>query len=90
MARRVLDTTDINIKRESLIQKGHLTRKDITVFVPCGRGTASKIYNSIREEVKAEGLENCQDVILAKRILKYMGLTAESVHAAAKIERRGS
>ena len=89
MARRKLDTKNINIKREELIQKGYLTRKEIMIFVPCGGNTASKIYQTIREEVKMEGLENCQNVILAKRMLDFMGLTAESIHAAAKLERKG-
>lgn len=86
MARRKLDTSNINTTRLALIQRGYLTQSDVKDFVPCGKNKAAEIYKGIRESVKAEGLENCSDVILAKRILKFLGLTAEGVIAAAKLE----
>lgn len=86
MARRKLDISNLNTTRLALIQKGHLTQSDIKAFVPCGKNKAAEIYNTIRNNVKSEGLENCSRVILAKRILNYMGLTVEGVTAAAKLE----
>lgn len=89
MARRKLDTSKINIRRLELIRKGHLNRAEIKEFVPCGKNKAGQIYKEIRQEVETEGLENCCDVILVGRILKYCGLTVEGVKAAAKLESRG-
>jgi hypothetical protein len=89
MPRRKLDTSMINTKRLELIHKGHLTVGDVKEFVPCGHNKASQIFKEIRQEVKDEGLENCSNVILVKRILKYLGLTVEGVTAAAKLESRG-
>lgn len=89
MARRKLDTSKINTRRLELINKGHLNRAEIKEFVPCGKNKAGEIYKKIRQEVEAEGLENCCDVILVGRILKYCGLTVEGVRAAAKLESRG-
>ena len=76
----------INVKRLELLNKGFLTLKDIKEFVPCGTPKAREIYNSIRQEVEMEGLENCDQIILAKRILKFMGLTATDIRTAAKTE----
>ncbi len=89
MARRRLDTSYINTTRLELIGKGYLTHKDVMAFVPCGKNKATQIFNEIRKQVKAEGLENHSQVILAKRILNYMGLTTESIKAGAKLESRG-
>lgn len=86
MPRKILDTSNINMTRLSIIQKGYLAQKDIQAFVPCGKNKAAQIFNEIRSDVKSEGLENCSRVILAKRILSYMGLTAEGITAAAKLE----
>lgn len=79
----------LNQKRMGLLAKGYLDKSDIKVFVPCGNVKAREIYNSIRNQVTSEGLENLREVILAKRILKFMGLTTESIKAAAKAERKG-
>lgn len=89
MPRRKLDTSHINTTRLSIIQKGYLTQKDIKEFVPCGKDRAGAIYREIRGQIKAEGLENNSNVILAKRILTYLGLTKESIIAGAKMERKG-
>lgn len=87
MPERKLDTSNINCKRLVLIQKGFLNQVDISQFVPCGHNKAGQIYKAIREDVKTEGLENCSNVILVKRLLDYMGLTVASVAAAAKQEK---
>ena len=76
----------INVKRLELLNKGFLTLKDIKEFVPCGAPKAKEIYDSIRAEVESEGLENCDQIILAKRMLKFMGLTANEVRINAKTE----
>lgn len=89
MARKKLDTSKLNIRRLELINKGHLNRAEIKEFVPCGKNKAGEIYKEIRKEVEAEGLENCYDVILVGRLLKYCDLTVEGVKAAAKIESKG-
>lgn len=89
MPKRKLDTSNINTTRLSLIRKGYLTRNDIQAFVPCGKDRAAVIYKEIRKQIKAEGLENHSRVILAKRILSYLGLTMESITAGAKLESRG-
>lgn len=89
MARRRLDTSNINTTRLELISKGYLTHMDVMAFVPCGKNKATQILKEIRKQVKAEGLENHSRVILAKRILNYMGLTVESIKAGAKLESRG-
>lgn len=89
MPRKKLDTSKINTKRLELIHKGHLTVSDVKEFVPCGKNRATQIFREIRKEIKDEGYENCSNVILVKRILKYLDLTVESVTAAAKLESRG-
>ena len=86
MARRKLDTSNINTVRLAFIQRGYLTKADVKAFDPCGKNKAAEIYQKIRKEVRTEGLENCRDVILAKRMLKFLGLTTEGVISAAKLE----
>lgn len=86
MPRRTFDTSKINQTRMKYIRKGYLTRTEVAKFVPCGSTKASKIYHQIREEVEAEGLENCFNVILVKRLLDFMGLTVKEVKEAAKSE----
>ena len=51
----------------------------------------SKGYLTQQEvrEFVAEGLENCSNVILAKRILKFIGLSVKDIEIAAKLESRG-
>lgn len=83
-----MDTTYLNSNRLSILATGYLRVKDIAEFIPCGRGTASKIFRQIRKQTEAEGFENCQKVILAQRILKYTGLTMEGIKAAAKLEKK--
>lgn len=89
MPKRKLDTSKINTTRLAIIRKGYLTPKDISAFVPCGKNKACEIYHEIRNQVKAEGLENHNQVILAKRMLSHLGLTVESITTGAKLESRG-
>lgn len=74
----------LNHDRLVLLQKGFLQKKDIAVFVPCGRTKAKEIYEDIRGRVKAEGFENVRNVIHVKRLLDYMGLKASDIERAAK------
>ncbi|NCU30356.1 hypothetical protein EOM57_00975 [Candidatus Saccharibacteria bacterium] len=90
MARRKLDTSNISTIRLSIVTKGYLDKSDVMAFVPCGKDKARDIFNRIRDDVKGKGLENCREVILAKRMLDYMGLSTESIEKAAKLESRGS
>lgn len=89
MPRKKLDTSNINTVRLEIIGKGYLSKTDIMAFVPCGKDKAKEIFNIIRSGVKADGLENCREVILVKRMLDYMGLSKESIKEAAKLESRG-
>lgn len=76
-----------NVRREELINKGYLNKSEIREFIPCGYKKACQIYDEIREKNKAEGIENLSDVVLAKRVLPYIGMSAKEVSAAAKQER---
>lgn len=89
MPKRKLDTSNINTRRLEILKKGYLTPGDIKAFVPCGNGKAGDIYRAIRAQIEAEGLENHSRVILAGRILDYMGLSMESIKAGAKLEKGG-
>ncbi len=86
MSRRAIDTSTINQTRMKYINKGYLTCGEVAKFVPCGANKASKIYHQIRNQVEAEGLENCFNVILVSRLLDFMGLTVKAVKEAAKNE----
>lgn len=88
MPKRKLDTSNISTVRLGIIAKGYLDKTDIMAFVPCGKDKAKEIYDKIRESVKKDGLENCRNVILAKRMLAYMGLSMESIKEAARLERK--
>ncbi len=77
---------NLNIKRFELIKKGFLTKGEIQEFVPCGYNKACAIYNEIRNTVKKEGYENLADVVLAKRVLDILGMTAAEVRKNAEIE----
>lgn len=90
MPRRRLDTSNISTIRLGIVTKGYLDKSDIMAFVPCGKDKAKVIFNKIRSNVRNDGLENCREVILAKRMLDYMGLSNETIKEAAKLERRGS
>lgn len=76
-----------NIRREELIAKGYLNKREIREFIPCGYKRASLIYDEIRDKNKAEGVENLFEVVLAKKVLPYIGMTLKEVSAAAKLER---
>lgn len=89
MPKRKLDTSNIGTVRLRILAKGYLDKSDIMAFVPCGKDKAKVIYDKICKDVKKDGLENCRNVILAKRMLAYMGLTPESIKEAARLESRG-
>ena len=86
MPRKIIDTSKINQTRLQYINKGYLTCSEVAKFVPCGSTKASRIYHQIRNQVEAEGLENCFNVILVNRLLDFMGLTAKEIKEAAKRE----
>lgn len=86
MPRKIIDTTKINQTRLQYINKGYLTCSEVDKFVPCGSTKASRIYHQIRNQIEAEGLENCFNVILVNRLLDFMGLTAKEIKEAAKRE----
>ena len=84
MPRKIIDTSKINQTRLQYINKGYLTCSEVAKFVPCGSTKASRIYHQIRNQIEAEGLENCFNVILVNRLLDFMGLTAKEIKEAAK------
>ena len=76
-----------NIRREELLHKGFLSIKEIREFIPCGPEKASQIYHEIRKKNTSEGVENLFEVVLAKKVLPYIGMTKAEVSSAAKVER---
>ncbi len=82
------DTPDLNIRRLEIISKGFLNKKEIREFVPCGQKRANEIYDEIRKSVKKEGFENLSDVILSKRMLKFLDLSIADIRANAKYEQQ--
>ena len=78
MSRRAIDTSTINQTRMKYINKGYLTCGEVAKFVPCGANKASKIYHQIRNQVEAEGLENCFNVILVSRLFGFHGINSKS------------
>lgn len=70
--------------------KGYLYKKDIIKFMPCGSSSAALIFHDIRRKVEQEGYENCRDVILAKRMLDYIGTDLPTLMQLAKIEKENN
>lgn len=78
-----VDPDQLVIDRYNLMRKGFLNRKEVMAFIPCGPKTANKIIDGIRKEVTLEGYENLDDnLILAKRIIAYVGLTEKKIESA--------
>ena len=80
---RKVDPDQLIVDRYNLMRKGFLNRKEVMAFVPCGTKTANMIVDDIRKEVVLEGYENLdENLILAKRIIAYLGLTEKKIEAA--------
>lgn len=80
---RKVDPDQLVIDRYNLMRKGFLNRKEVMAFVPCGARMASMIIDGIRKEVALEGYENLdENLILAKRIIAYLGLTEKKIESA--------
>lgn len=78
-----VDPDQLVIDRYNLMRKGFLNRKEVMAFVPCGARMANMIVDGIRKEVELEGYENLdENLILAKRIIAYLGLTEKKIEAA--------
>ena len=80
---RKVDPDQLIVDRYNLMRKGFLNRKDVMAFVPCGTKMANMIVDDIRKEVALEGYENLdENLILAKRIIAYLGLTEKKIESA--------
>ena len=78
-----VDPDQLVIDRYNLMRKGFLNRKEVMAFVPCGARMAHMIIDGIRKEVELEGYENLdENLILAKRIIAYLGLTEKKIELA--------
>lgn len=78
-----VDPDQLVIDRYNLMRKGFLNRKEVMAFVPCGARMANMIIDGIRKEVELEGCENLdENLILAKRIIAYLGLTEKKIESA--------
>ena len=78
-----VDPDQLVIDRYNLMRKGFLNRKEVMSFVPCGTKMANMIIDGIRKEVELEGYENLdENLILAKRIIAYLGLTEKKIESA--------
>lgn len=73
----------LTTNRYNLMRKGFLNRKEVMEFVPCGARRADLIIDSIRKDVKLEGLENLDNkTVLARRVIAYVGLTEKKISEA--------
>lgn len=78
-----VDPDQLVVDRYNLMRKGFLNRKEVMAFVPCGARMANMIIDGIRKEVELEGYENLdENLILAKRIIAYLGLTEKKIESA--------
>lgn len=78
-----VDPDQLIVDRYNLMRKGFLNRKEVMSFVPCGTKMANMIVDDIRKEVALEGYENLdENLILAKRIIAYLGLTEKKIESA--------
>lgn len=78
-----VDPDQLVVDRYNLMRKGFLNRKEVMAFVPCGARMANMIIDGIRKEVALEGYENLdENLILAKRIIVYLGLTEKKIESA--------
>lgn len=65
-------------------QKGYVTRRDICEFVPCSYNKSRKIFDTITQEIEKEGYERIDDnILLARRLLDFLGLSEESIKKLA-------
>lgn len=69
--------------------KGFANKNDIRTFIPCGQERANEILAKETLEAEKEGKTTIIG-ISAKRLLKYVGLTAEEIHDYAYQEKIGS
>ena len=82
------DHSKINQKRLEIIEKGYVSRRDICEFVPCSYNKARKIWNLITSNIEKEGFERIDDnIMLANRLLQYLGLSEEKIKAAIQKEK---
>ena len=83
------DHSKINQKRLEIIEKGYVSRRDICEFIPCSYNKARKIWNTITSNIHKEGFEQIDDnIMLAGRLLNYLGLSEEKIKAAIEKENR--
>ncbi len=77
----------LNTTRLSILMQGYARNKDIQKFIPCGYYRANKIKKEIEAQVNKEGKLNPQ-YVCAKRLLKYVDLTAKEIEHYAELEQK--
>lgn len=89
----LISKCDLNTLAETrymLLLKGYINKTELKRFVPCGQTKALRIWEGIKDSMKAEGIEKLQgDVILVSRVIKYLGLTEQSIIESYDRQRKG-
>lgn len=76
--------------RYNLTMVGHVNKKELRAFVPCCQKSGDRIWEHIKETMKAEGIEKLDgNIILVDRLIKYLGLTKEGVIDAYERTKKG-
>ena len=67
--------------RYRMMIRGYMNKKEFQKFMDCGYKTATKLWNSLLQEVEAEGLECIGGgrVMLTKRAIGCLGLNEKKI-----------
>lgn len=59
--------------------RGWLRKKDIRPFTGCRVKEVDTIWNDIHKQMKKEGIESMDGIILTRRLIKYLGLAEKDI-----------
>lgn len=79
---------NINIYRESLIERGFVGVTEIMRFIPCSYPFAKRLLMQCQKQAVKEGKTNPNKKVLIDRVLFNLGITEEQIRMRADEERR--
>lgn len=68
--------------RYEMKTRGWMRKSDIRPFTGCKQREIDTIWKSIQTDMKREGIESMDGIVLTKRVMKFIGLTEKDIDKA--------
>lgn len=68
--------------RYEMKTRGWMRKSDIRPFTGCKAKEINEIWKALHDDMKYEGIESMDGIVLTKRVIKFMGLTDKDIDKA--------